>query len=265
MNFARQRLLRTAGLSSVSLAAAGITISEPKEKLPIYPHPDSEIVLQEVPSELEKQIGVLRRQVTSTYRDAHAQVQGLVSKWIGVEHAVEHRVKAIISPEESLTPGILYVGVATLSGSIITRNRSLPLRLIFPPILLALSANHFLPKTTSNLTAYLGSLEDQYFPTLAEKHAVANAHSAMTWERIKDATRSGRESLYGGVVKGVDKVQEVTGLKISETFRLSEEKSEQVKVQVAEAVKAVEKKVEAVKEDGEKQVEKKVEEVKRLV
>jgi len=57
--------------------------------LSIYPAPDPEIVVQEVPSELEKQIGVARRHLTAAYSDAHAQVQGLVSKWIGVEHAVE--------------------------------------------------------------------------------------------------------------------------------------------------------------------------------
>lgn len=231
-----------------------------------------------MPSELERQIGILRRQTTATYRDAHAQVQGLVSKWIGVEHAVESafhsysspqilsekpldRVKAIISPEESLTPGILYVGVATLSGSIITRSRSLPLRIIFPPILLAFSANHFLPKTTANLSEYLGSLEERYFPTLAEKHAIANAHSAMTWERIKDATASGRASIYGGVATSVDKVQEVTGLKLGEAFRVGEEKREKVQAQVTEAVKAVEQKIDDVKATGEQ----KAHEVKKLV
>ncbi|KAF5390005.1 hypothetical protein D9757_003854 [Collybiopsis confluens] len=263
MNFARQRLLGAASLSSTSLVAAS-SISEQKEKLPIYPQPDTEIVLQEVPSELERQIGAFRRQATSTYRDAHAQVQGVVSKWIGVEHAVEHRVKSIISPEESLTPGILYVGVATLSGSIITRNRSLPLRMIFPPLLLALSANHFLPKTTHNLSEYLSTLEDHYFPTLAQKHAVANAHTAMTWERIKDATRSGRDSMYGGVVKGVDKVQEMTGLKLNETLNLAEEKKAEAQAKVVEAARAVEKKVETVKVGAETKVEKKIEEVKRL-
>lgn len=256
-------------MGSVPLAAAGGVVlsstGEAKEKLPIYSQPDTEIVLQEVPSELEKQIGTLRRQVTATYRDAHAQVQGLISKWIGVEHAVENRVKAIISPEESLTPGILYVGVATLSGSIITRSRALPLRIIFPPVLLAISANHFLPKTTANLSEYLGSLEEQYFPAVAQKHAVANAHTAMTWERIKEATASGRSSIYGGVVTGVDKVQELTGLKLSETLQLGREQKVKVQAQAAEAVEAIEKKVEQVKADGENIVEKKVEEVKRLV
>ena len=58
-------------------------------QLPIYPIPDQEVVLVETPSELEKQIGVARRAVTGTYLDAHARVQAVVSRWIGVEQAVE--------------------------------------------------------------------------------------------------------------------------------------------------------------------------------
>ena len=58
-------------------------------QLPIYPVPESEVVLVETPSELEKQISVARRALTGTYEDAHARVQAVVSRWIGVEQAVE--------------------------------------------------------------------------------------------------------------------------------------------------------------------------------
>ncbi len=58
-------------------------------QLPIYPTPEPELILVETPSELEKQIGVARRALTDTYLDAHARVQGVVSRWIGVEQAVE--------------------------------------------------------------------------------------------------------------------------------------------------------------------------------
>ena len=55
----------------------------------IYPVPQQDILLLDTPSELEKQIAIARRYVTGTYTDAYAQVQSAVSKWIGVEHAVE--------------------------------------------------------------------------------------------------------------------------------------------------------------------------------
>ncbi|KAK1225209.1 hypothetical protein PQX77_011889 [Marasmius sp. AFHP31] len=292
MNPSRFRLPRGPASRSFLLAAGAAVVLSPREqeKLPIYSQAESDIVLQEVPSELERQIGVGRRHLFSTYRETHSQVQGVVSKWIGVEHAVENRVKALISPEESLTPGVLYVGVATLTGSIITRSRALPIRLFFPPALFALSLNHFLPKTTNNLTEYFGSLERTYFPTFAEKHAIARAHSAMTWERIKEATASGRESLNKGVESGLEKIQDATGLKLKESLGWGKEVEGRVaevvnaaEVKVVEAKAIAEKKVEEVKVVIEKKaeevkeaagkkvdevlppVEKKAEEVKRLV
>ena len=126
-------------------------------------------------------------------------------------------MKSLIAPDEPLTPGILYVGVATLTGSVLARNRIF-WRLTLPPALFILSLNHFLPKTSHNVSSYLGSLEDAHFPTLAEKHEIAKAHSAMTWQRIKDATQNGRETFSEGVASLVGKVEAATGLKLRETL-----------------------------------------------
>ena len=67
----------------------GQTLITTIRQLSIYPSPQPDIILLDTPSELEKYIGCARRKVTATYTDAHARVQGVVSKWIGVEHAVE--------------------------------------------------------------------------------------------------------------------------------------------------------------------------------
>ncbi|OBZ69639.1 MICOS subunit MIC26 [Grifola frondosa] len=253
-------------------SAAALAIHGSGEKLPIYPTPDPEILLVETPSELERQIGVGRRALTSTYLDAHSRVQGVISRWIGVEQAVETRVKSLIAPEEPLTPGILYVGVAALTGSVLARNRILATRLLLPPTLLILSLNHFLPKTTHNISQYLGSLEDAYFPTLSQKHAVANAHTAMTWERLKDATTDGRDRAMEGVTGIVGRLESTTGLKLKETLGWGKKTVAIAEAKAKEAVEVVEVKAEAVKEVVGKKTgevkdiaEKKVEEVKRLV
>ena len=60
-----------------------------KLKLSIYPEPDPQIVLVDTPSALEKQIGTAREAVTAQYNGAHNYVQGWVTRWIGIEHAVE--------------------------------------------------------------------------------------------------------------------------------------------------------------------------------
>ncbi|KAI0628586.1 apolipo protein O-domain-containing protein [Trametes polyzona] len=256
-----------AGRRTAVLAAAAVGVHETRDKLPIYPTPDPEIILVETPSELEKQIGVARRAVTATYLDAHARVQNVISRWIGVEQAVESRVKSLVAPDEPLTPGILYVGVATLTGSVLARNR-LFWRLTLPPTLLVLSLNHFLPKTTHNVSTYLSELEEKHFPTFAEKHEIAKAHSAMTWERVKDATKSGRDSFSNGVAELVGRVEETTGLKLRETLGWQDRtvKAAQHVVQAVEVPAAGAKAtVDAAVEETKESVLQKTESPKRLV
>ncbi|EJF56807.1 hypothetical protein DICSQDRAFT_183610 [Dichomitus squalens LYAD-421 SS1] len=257
---------------ALAVAAVAVGVHEAHEKLPIYPTPEAEVILVETPSELEKQIAVARRAVTGTYLDARSRVQEVVSRWIGVEQAVESRVKSLVAPDEPLTPGVLYVGVATLTGSVLARNR-LFWRLTLPPTLFLLSLNHFLPKTSHNVSQYLGSLEEAHFPALAEKHEIAKAHSAMTWERVKDATRNSRETVSDSVAALLGKIEGASGLKLRETLGVKgREQVRAVEGKAIEAVHAVEKEVEAAKvvveekgQEVKEATQKKVDEVKRLV
>ncbi|KAI0300542.1 apolipo protein O-domain-containing protein [Multifurca ochricompacta] len=202
-------MFRTRALPRVGIIASGAVAT-----LSIYPEPEREIIVVDSPSVLETQIGVARKSVTATAQNVHAQVHGVISKWIGIEHAVEHRVKSLVAPDEPLTPGILYVGVAALTGSILARNRSIFSRLLLPPAFFYLTSKYFLPKTTQNVSDYASSLEEKHFPTLAQKHAVAIAHSRMTWERFREAGINGRDRFQDGLGSIVHKVQELTGLKV---------------------------------------------------
>jgi MICOS complex subunit MIC26 len=171
------------------------------------------------------------------------------------------RVKSLVVPEEPLTPGILYVGVATLTGSIISRNRILPTRLFLPPLFFLLTLNHFLPKTSHNLSLYVSELEERYTPTLKEKHDIANAHTRMTWERAKEATRDGREGISKVAEGLVGRVQDATGLKLRETLGWGEKVAEEMENKVVEVKDALDKKIEQTKNSPDR----KVEETKRLV
>lgn len=151
------------------------------------------------------------------------------------------RVKSIISPDEAVTPGLLYSGVAGLTGSILARNRILPTRILLPPVFLFTAANYFLPKTTGNLSTYLGDLEDTYIPEVAQKHDIAKAHSAMAWARLRDATANGRAKLDESAGLAVDKIQEATGLKLKETLGWQRAK-------IAEVAKKVQQEAVHVKE-----------------
>ena len=136
------------------------------------------------------------------------------------------------------------------------------------PTLLLLSLNHFLPKTSHNVSSYLGALEDAHFPSFAEKHEITKAHSAMTWERIKDASQSGRESFSGGAASVVERVEEATGLKLGETLgwrRRVEGKAEDVVKRVEDSAEAARTSVEAKSEEVKERIEEKVETSKRLL
>jgi organizing structure protein 2 len=85
----------------------------------------------------------------------------------------------------------------------------------------------------------------------------------MAWERIKEATLNGRDQLSLGAVVAVEKIQEVTGLKLRETLGLEAKAIDVVDATertVQEAKSAVEKKVEDVKVE----IKEKAEDVKRL-
>ncbi|KAJ6472023.1 apolipo protein O-domain-containing protein, partial [Mycena sanguinolenta] len=199
--------------------------------LSIYAPPQTDILLEDAPSALEEHIGTARRALTGTYRDAHSQVQGVVSQWIGVEHRVENRIKAILPPDERLVPGTLYAAVGFLSGAILARHRSLALRFLLPPLLGGAAFVHFLPKTSANVRAYASELEDAHFPSVAEKHEIGKAHAAMTWARVRDGTASARESVRGSVMAAVVRLQDATGLRIGEALgvvRDMEKKAERV-------------------------------------
>lgn len=170
------------------------------------------------------------------------------------------RVKSLVVPEEPLTPGILYVGVATLTGSIISRNRFLPTRLFLPPLFFLLTLNHFLPKTSHNLSLYASELEERYAPKLKEKHDIANAHTRMTWEKAKDATRDGRERLGGAVEGFVGRVQDATGLKLRETLGLGEKMLDNAEGKAVELKDGLNKKITQTRDGADK-----LEEPKRVV
>lgn len=164
------------------------------------------------------------------------------------------------------------MGVATLTGSILTRNRTPVLRFLLPPAFFLISLNQFLPKTSANLGSYGRELEERYVPALAEKQDVVVHESRKTWELLKFYTQDSREKVSRGVVGAVGSVQELTGLKLQDAFGWSDQRAKVLENRVEEVKAVVEKHVEEAKvvveqgiEDAKDVVEEKVEDIKRLV
>ncbi|KAF8144239.1 apolipo protein O-domain-containing protein [Mycena galopus ATCC 62051] len=212
----------------------------PRQKLSIYAAPPTEVLLLDTPSALEAHIGTARRAVTGKYREAHAQVQGVVSQWIGVENQVENRIKSLLPPDERLVPGVLYAAVAVLSGAIVARHRALPIRMLLPPLLGAAATVHFLPKLSANVRAYVSELEDAHLPAVAQAHETGKAHAAMTWARVREGTKTAEGKVRGGVLEAVERLQGMTGLRIQEALGVARQMERKAETVIEEKIADVE-------------------------
>jgi len=199
------------------------------EKPSIYPTPDKDILLVETTSPLEQHIARAHTVVETGLVDAHAKVQGVVSKWITVEEKVEARVKSLVPSKtiEPLTPGLLYVGIATLSASIIARTRGRTLRVVLPSIAFFGSLNYFLPVTSSNIGRYTRELESNYLPTVAVHHNAVENRISTTIDQTHATLRGSQKTVYAnaqhqistGLGKVASELEKQTGWKVAEVFR----------------------------------------------
>jgi len=118
------------------------------------------------------------------------------------------RTKAIVSPNDNFLPNSLYVLSATLLGSIITRNRSLPLRFTTPWIFGAISLKFALPGTYDNLTSSISQkylqLEQSKMPELKK----AREESLNGLSEFQKSAESGKESAWAGLVATVHNARE---------------------------------------------------------
>lgn len=125
-------------------------------------------------------------------------------------------MKSLAPPPEvePIFPGILWVGVATLTGSIFSLRRPMITRIFYPPLFGIASAYYFLPHTFKNVTSYTMQLEEQYTPGLA----AFQKETAKTYRASLNDTKvwlhKQRGSLDTQTEKLLKMVREQTGLQI---------------------------------------------------
>ncbi|EUC62588.1 apolipoprotein O [Rhizoctonia solani AG-3 Rhs1AP] len=219
--FTPLRTIAATGVGAITVAAIGrrtVWADELKapalKKLSIYDSEEPEILVTQTESELVETIGQTRRILARAGEESKDGIQGVIASWIRVERRVESRIRSLISPEEPLTPGILYVGVAALSGSVFARGRSLPTRVLLPPTLFFGALNYFLPKTTHNVNAYVYGLERAHAPALADTHDAAGKTLRDAVKQIRASYNSMRGGVSHIVEDSVDGLESTTGLKL---------------------------------------------------
>ncbi|KAF2660711.1 mitochondrial protein-like protein [Lophiostoma macrostomum CBS 122681] len=164
---------------------------------------------------LAVQIGHARLFLYQQSTTAESLLNSALTSALRLEHSFTSTVRSLAPPassSEKVVPGALYVLVATLAGSIVTRNRTILLRASVPAALGIGAAYAVLPLTMRNVGELAWAYEERY-PAVAEAHLVVRervqrfletgkAHSALTVGMVQDKVGETRERLEDWVKKG---------------------------------------------------------------
>ncbi|KAF2685757.1 hypothetical protein K458DRAFT_299419 [Lentithecium fluviatile CBS 122367] len=146
---------------------------------------------------------------------AEDSVNAALTSTLRLEHSFTSTIRGLAPPKESgerVFPGALYVLVASMAGSIISRNRNILLRATVPAAIGLGTAYAVLPLTMRNVGDLVWTYEERY-PVLADTHLrtkeriaqfweTGKAHSAMTVGMVQDKISGTREHLEEWVKKG---------------------------------------------------------------
>ncbi|BEI85477.1 hypothetical protein CcaverHIS002_0508780 [Cutaneotrichosporon cavernicola] len=190
-------------------------------KLPIYENPNDEgtVTLVVHHNPLSEHIATAREATAEAVGSVRGVLQSGVSSWIDFERGVEREIKSVVPKDENLTPGIIYVLVAGLTGSVLTRTRSFPVRFLAPPVFALAALPYFLPKTAHNLRAYISDIEDKQAPEFAAKHDAFNHNLEMHWHMAIDRLRGVSHEAAQWSSKAAEGVENATGLRVGDTLR----------------------------------------------
>lgn len=146
---------------------------------------------------------------------AEDAVNGAMSRAFALEHAFTSTVASLAPPRESgekLMPGLIYVLVAGMAGSIVARNRNVLLRGAAPLAFGLGAAWAVLPVTMRNVGGLVWEYEKRV-PALADAHVrtregvergvyMARVHAELAQRKVYEGVRDAREAMEGWVRKG---------------------------------------------------------------
>jgi len=138
-----------------------------------------------------------------------------MTRALNAEHDVASTIRSLAPPKESnekLLPGGIYVLVAAMAGSIISRNRNIFVRFVTPIITGVTTAHYVVPRTTENVGNLVWRWEEKY-PVVRDNHLrvtesvrhfieTGKAHSQMGLAMAEEKVSGVRESVQDWVKKG---------------------------------------------------------------
>lgn len=164
---------------------------------------------------LAAQIGKTRMFLYAHVAAAENKINNTMTKALDLENSFTSTIASLAPPKESgekLMPGSIYVLVAAMTGSIITRNRNVLLRTSVPALIGIGAGWVVLPITMNNVSNLLWKYE-QKFPVVADTHLrarsgieraiyMAKLHTEQGKRIVDEKVAEGRESVEGWVRKG---------------------------------------------------------------
>jgi organizing structure protein 2 len=184
-------------------SSGGITETTPKTR---SPSPTDRLAVQ---------IGKSRIFLHSHVAAAENTVNELMDSALHLESSFTSTIASLAPPPQSgerLMPGSLYVLVAAMTGSIVSRNRNIFLRATVPLAVGFGAGWVVLPVTMRNIADLVWKYEKR-FPAIADGHirtregierawTMARVHTRLAVDTVDDRVSSGREAVEGWVKKG---------------------------------------------------------------
>ncbi|KAH8144611.1 uncharacterized protein LAJ45_11379 [Morchella importuna] len=148
------------------------SLYDPPAPEPSVSTPESHTRTPTPTDRLAVHIGTARRFVTAHAALAQREIDSAFSKYLSVESTVTSTIASLAPPrssEEKVVPGLLYVAVSTMAGSILVRRRMLPIRVVTPLVVAVGAGWYFMPETSRNVGDLVWEWEKKV-PQVAETH-----------------------------------------------------------------------------------------------
>lgn len=164
---------------------------------------------------LEKYVAVGRTWLYGQTEEAKKQFGAAFDKYLSAEKTVTTTVADLKSADEDVLPGAIYILVATLSGSVLARNRNLLVRAAAPVAFGVAAFGYFLPQAYKNTGKLIWSFEEKA-PAVAQAHIDTQKSVSELVSSVDTAVKDANSALESTVHQARKFVADTTGLQIPE-------------------------------------------------
>ncbi|KAL2175923.1 apolipo protein O-domain-containing protein [Thermothelomyces heterothallicus CBS 202.75] len=204
---------------AVDAAAGNTSPAAPPAQLQSALEPDvTTVVRTRAPTPTDRLAAQIRRARLFLYARAcvaEDAVNGAMARAFALERSFTSTIASLAPPRESgekLMPGLIYVLVAGMAGSIVARNRNILLRGATPLAFGLGAAWTVIPVTMGNVSGLIWEYEKRV-PAVADAHIrvregiengvyMARLHAELAQNKVHEGVRGAREALEEWVRKG---------------------------------------------------------------